>query len=155
MWLPYSDTYDVSDDGQVRNNKTGRILKPILSNKENKFHVNLCHNGNKKTIDIHRLVALRFLPKIDIDLEVDHIDRNHHNNNASNLRWVSRSCNLRNKLATHISIVKYGKNKDLIGFQVKFEANNQIIYRKFFKTMEEAINARNAFKASEEYLSIS
>ena len=148
MWLPYSDTYDVSEDGQVRNSKTGRILKQYLSNTD-RFMVDLYHNGIRKKKLVHRLVALRFLPKIDIPkLEVDHIDGNHHNNNASNLRWCSKGCNQRNKPAKNIC-------KCNNGFQVRFGANHQQIYYKYFKTIEEAIVARDVFKASEQYLTIS
>ena len=148
MWLPYSDTYDVSEDGQVRNSKTERILKQCLDNKD-RFIVDLYHNGIGKTIPVHRLVALRFLPKIDLPkLDVDHIDRNKQNNNASNLRWCSKSCNSRNKPAKNIC-------KCNNGFQVRFGANHQQIYYKYFKTIEEAIVARDVFKASEQYLTIS
>jgi hypothetical protein len=51
--------------------------------------------GNKHYI--HRLVADRFLPSPTGDCVVDHIDRNKHNNCASNLRWVSHTENMENR----------------------------------------------------------
>ena len=45
----------------------------------------------------HRLIAQQFIPNPDNLPEVDHIDRNRQNNTLSNLRWVSRSENCRNR----------------------------------------------------------
>jgi hypothetical protein len=46
---------------------------------------------------IHRLLALQYIDNPDNLPEVDHIDRNKHNNSIENLRWVSRLTNARNK----------------------------------------------------------
>jgi hypothetical protein len=54
-------------------------------------------NGNflrQKKVNIHRLVAETFIPNPNNYLEVDHVDRNKHNNSTSNLRWVSRVENM-------------------------------------------------------------
>ena len=50
----------------------------------------------------HRIVALQFIENDDPDnkTEVDHIDRVKTNNNISNLRWVTRSQNIRNRNST-------------------------------------------------------
>ena len=45
----------------------------------------------------HRLIAQHFIPNPDNLSDVDHIDRNKQNNTLSNLRWVSRSENLKNR----------------------------------------------------------
>ena len=45
----------------------------------------------------HRLLAQQFIDNPDNLPEVDHIDRNKQNNTLSNLRWVSRSDNLKNR----------------------------------------------------------
>ena len=48
----------------------------------------------------HRLIAATFLPNPLNLPEVDHIDGNKTNNDISNLRWVSRSENCRNRRRT-------------------------------------------------------
>lgn len=48
---------------------------------------------------LHRLLAETFLPNNHPELlkEVDHVDRDKDNNNISNLKWVSRSRNNKNR----------------------------------------------------------
>ena len=86
------EKYSVSNKGNVRNDKTGRILKPHVST-SGYYQVMM----GRKTIPqyIHRLVALAFIPNIDNKPQVDHIDGNRLNNNLSNLRWVTVSENRR------------------------------------------------------------
>ena len=55
------ETYSVSDRGNVRNDKTGRILK-FGTHGNGYFFVNLRKNKKTSLNDIHRLVAMAFLP---------------------------------------------------------------------------------------------
>jgi hypothetical protein len=54
---------------------------------------------NYKRERIHRLIAKRLFPNIDTNIcEVDHIDQNKFNNTRENLRYVTHSDNMRNKI---------------------------------------------------------
>ncbi len=47
----------------------------------------------RKTYAVHRLVAETFIDNIDCKPVVDHIDKDRHNNNVNNLRWVTNKEN--------------------------------------------------------------
>jgi len=141
MWLNYDETYAVSEDGLVMNKETGKILKGTLNERY------LVVSIGRKNKTIHRLIAERFLPKIDLPgLMIDHINRDKTDNRACNLRWCSASVNAQNRAATHITRSRYG-------YQVRIIKNKIVMYRKYFQTLEEATAARDAFKNSPEYLS--
>ena len=85
-WLTISnyDNYEVSSFGNVRNKKTGRILKP--SNRGGYYVVGLS-NKKTKTFQVHRLVAETFIENPENKAHVNHKDKNGLNNNLSNLEW--------------------------------------------------------------------
>ena len=58
----------------------------------------------RRNYDKHRLIATQFIPNPDNLPEVDHINHDRTDYHLSNLRWVSRSSNLRNK-SIHNDIV--------------------------------------------------
>jgi hypothetical protein len=91
------DNYEVSNLGNVRNIKTGRVL---IQNIETRGYYKVCLYKNNKsyTIRTHRLVASEHVANPNNFTEVDHIDRNKLNNNSSNLRWVSKRGNLKNSM---------------------------------------------------------
>ena len=90
------DNYEVSILGNVRNSKTNLSLKPSKK-RDGYYHVHLYKNGIMKNFYIHRLIAYAFIPNPENLPCIDHIDRDRTNNSISNLRWVSRSNNNRNK----------------------------------------------------------
>jgi hypothetical protein len=142
MWLPYDELYEVSEEGQVRNRKTGLVLKPSVCKRKGYYRVS--HHKYKK-MAVHRLVALCFLPRVIIDKhQVHHINGNTGDNRAENLMWVSNQQNIR--LIETSNIVMYlGK------YRVRFRKDKVDIYLKSFKTLAEAIEARDAFRNSEEF----
>ena len=85
--------YSVSDNGQVRNDKTGKILSPALDSNGYRF-VLLCKNGEQKHGYIHRLVAEAFIPNPDNLRDVNHRDGNKQNNRKSNLEWRTHAENI-------------------------------------------------------------
>lgn len=97
IWKPIEnyENYSVSTLGQVRNDTTGKILKKG-NNGHGRFQVSLCKNGIIKRFQIHRLVALAFIPNPEGKLEIDHINNDPSNNNLTNLRWATHRENGRN-----------------------------------------------------------
>lgn len=138
------ETYSASIDGTITNTKTNHILKPFKVG--NYLGI---HYGSKCKKYIHHLVAYQWLPApTEENLVIDHIDRNRHNNHASNLRWVSKSVNSKNRtielrprgntLSGEHHIKRYcGKRQINPTFvvELKQDTNTQ---RKCFKNIEDA-----------------
>lgn len=100
----FNGAYQVSDDGQVRNAKSGVILCQKYAGGSIKYSIVVLCNGSVKTRGnkkkyarryVHRLVADAFVPNPDNKPEVNHIDSNPRNNAADNLEWVTRKENVR------------------------------------------------------------
>ena len=70
-----------------------RILKPRISKSTGYVRVELCKNGSHKTCNIHRLVALVFLPNPNNYPEVNHKDEDKTNNALDNLEWCTPEYN--------------------------------------------------------------
>ena len=78
------ENYEVSNLGNVRNKKTGRILK--ASSRGGYCFVGLSGFKSKTKI-VHRLVASAFLDNPENKKHVNHKDKNGLNNKLSNLEW--------------------------------------------------------------------
>lgn len=99
-------------------NENGTIFRNVKSKKQNKikldmhhsqkgYYVSFCrYKGKTKRVMIHRVVAECWLGKCPPGLEVDHVDRNSHNNDFRNLRYVSKSEQMKNR--NHEKISKKG-----------------------------------------------
>lgn len=109
-WKPvvgYEGYYEVSDLGRVRSvdgirksgirfndhiMHKGRILKQNLK-KSGYYTVDLSKDNVIKTISVHRIVAMAFLPKpVGCDV-VNHINCNKKDNRVCNLEWCTAEYN--------------------------------------------------------------
>jgi argininosuccinate lyase len=103
----FEGKYEVSSLGRVRSYfktviyKDGRVYhyKPAFlkgyPNKVGYLHVNLFYAKNKsKTVDIHRLVAEAFIPKIKGKNGVNHKNGVKTDNRAENLEWSTQKENV-------------------------------------------------------------
>lgn len=70
------------------------------------LQVTLRGKNGRKTIKVHILVALAFIPNPNNKPEVNHIDCNKHNNKVTNLEWVTKHENM-----IHASLYSY-KDRD-------------------------------------------
>ena len=86
----------VSSFGRFRNVR-GVVSNP-LPKKSGYVHVKV----NKKNYNIHRLIAIAFkLPKEEGQDTVDHRDNNPSNNHVHNLRWATKSEQIKHSYATN------------------------------------------------------
>lgn len=103
----YEGYYEVSNYGRVRSvdriveysngylaKHKGRILKGE-SDKRGYKRVRLSKNDKSKKFQVHRLVAIAFIPNPENKPFVNHIDETTFNNHVDNLEWVTGSENMR------------------------------------------------------------
>jgi hypothetical protein len=96
---------------------------------------------------LHRLMAIAFLPNPDNLPDVDHINRNKHDNRLENLRWYSKRNNGLNtddrpRITKYGAYIGFNQKEQKYRFQRQRE-NNRICRR--FDTLEEAIAFRDAY----------
>ena len=136
--------YQVSTFGNVKNIKTGRILKPGTSS-SGYLQVVLYDNDEKSTKMIHKLIANVFLENPEDKRCLDHIDRDKLNNHISNLRYATASENNQNKSMQSnntsgvIGISFYKKTNK---WKARIQINGVEKHLGFFNNKDDAITAR-------------
>jgi len=149
----YEGLYQVSNLGRVKSLdkkvwggksfyfKKGEIKAQIL-NPDSYYQVYLYKNNIKKTVKVHKLVAMAFLNHIPngYEIVIDHIDNNSKNNNLNNLQLISHRENC---------------SKDKIGYSSKYPGVRfkdgkwevQILKNKKRYYLGRFLNEEDAYKA--------
>ena len=141
------DRVSTRSDGQQARLK-GKLLKQFV-NSDGYYHVKLYNNGIKKTIAVHRLVALSFIKKPDNYDCVNHKDKNKKNNFYQNLEWCTKQYNSEYSLAKKcifispggeiisvFNIAKFCRNNNLIGSCMCRLANGSLLSHKGWRRYE-------------------
>ena len=88
----YTGRYEVSSDGQVRNFKTGNLLKPWAED-SGRLTVTISTRGTSSREKIHRMVARAFIPNPSEQPFVRHLNDVPNDNRVENLAWGNASSN--------------------------------------------------------------
>lgn len=101
MWVKVKDfpEYELSDLGEVKRVKTGRVLKYSTASK-GYYIVALCRPGTIKKVYIHRLVAIHFIDNPINKPFVNHVNGNKKDNSIENLEWSTPKENIQHAYKT-------------------------------------------------------
>lgn len=135
--------YEINSNGTIfRNVKSKKQLKIKLDMHHSKvgYYVVFVHLGGRKNsiykrVMIHSVVAECWLGDKPEGMEVDHIDRNPHNNDYRNLRYVTKSEQMKNR--DHSNISKMGARNFEIARQKRMKQvkliseNEEIVFESY------------------------
>ena len=141
--IPNLSKYEVSTHGNVRNIKTGRVLKTCVLPNGYKV-VSLQRDDNpQKTFYIHSLVAKTFLINHMNKPCVDHIDNDKLNNSVLNLRFTTHMENQHNRKMNKNNTSGY---KGVIKVKNRYKANicigGKLKHLGYFDNINDAVNTR-------------
>ena len=137
--------YQVSTFGNVKNVKTGRILKAGLDG-NGYLKVDLMNDGERSTKAVHKMVANAFLENPENKICVDHIDHNRTNNHISNLRYATHTENSQNasmKSSNTSGVVGVYFNKKNKKWRAQITVNGLQKHLGSFDDKNDAITARS------------
>ena len=138
------ENYAVSSFGRIKNTYTGKILKGSV-NSQGYLRVNLYEDANRKTHQVHRLVANAFIDNPDDKLCVDHKNNDKTNNHISNLRFATSKENSRNsklsiKNTSKVKGVHFDKRRKKWRARIKIDGIS--VHIGMFDNLEDAKTAR-------------
>lgn len=106
--------YEVSEDGRflrnIKSKKYIRIRLDMHNSKSGYYACFVCIKGKVKRVMMHKIVAECWLGEKPEGFEIDHIDRNTHNNHYTNLRYVTHSEQMKNRVISDRIIEQATKN---------------------------------------------
>lgn len=144
--IPSHRSYGATSDGKIYDLRKEREIIGFLS-KDGYLRVYLTNKDGTCAYSVSRLIAETFIPNPDNKPEVDHIDRNRSNNNASNLRWATHRENAINKgCYTNQKCIYHEVNEHFESYVIQVR-NHKLKYKKRFDTrlytLEQVKSIRN------------
>lgn len=134
--------YEVNEDGRifrnVKSKKQSKIIVDYHHSKSGYCFTFVCIKGRVQRVPIARVVAECWLGKKPEGYEIDHINRNSQDNYYKNLRYVTKSEQMKNR--DHSNISERGK-KNLAEYRQKIMKPVELVKdgeKKFFESQTAA-----------------
>jgi hypothetical protein len=129
--------YSVSNDGNIKNNTTQRILKYYIRNGYKS--ITLSVNNKKKTLNIHTIVAEQFLVKPHGVYVVNHINEDKLDNRVINLEYTTYRENTMHSMTSNRSrntmLFELNDFKEIPGYSQYMISRNGDVYSKIIKRL--------------------
>ena len=129
------ENYLISENGVIKNKKTGRVIKLFTNPKGYKITM-LSDRNVSKTFSVHRLVYTKFVGEIPKGYEINHIDGDKTNNHYTNLESLTHHDNILH--AVKIGLIKSGFDSKLSKHIAQVKYNGEIV---FYGSTHEAARA--------------
>ena len=100
LWknIEEATNYEVSNLGNIRNTKTGKVLNPGVSeNGYKQVSLKMKESNKFEKRYVHRLVATYWIPNPENKREVNHLNLDRTDNRVENLEWITSSDNQKHK----------------------------------------------------------
>lgn len=151
--IGYEGMYCISNKGRIKSlpvilkAKGGEYLRPEKLKSKSTHHsgyfvTSLTKYGIGKSIEVHRLIAMAFIPNPENKEEVNHINYNRSDNALENLEWVTIRENIshgRTKIKTHSKYTGVSFNIRSGKWMAYCAVNSKLIHLgATYKTEEEA-----------------
>ena len=132
----FEGKYVIYSDGRIKSIKRNKFLKASV---HHTGYTRICIN--KKTYNIHRLVAEAFIPNPNNFTDINHINEIKSDNRIENLEWCTHRYNSIYSLGNEFPGVFFFKGK----YRVRIYINKKNTHIGSFNTIEEAIKFRLNF----------
>jgi hypothetical protein len=153
------ENYLITKDGDIYRNITYTKLK-CSSDKNGYLKIRLLNKSGRKSMFLHRLLAIQFIPNPLNKPFINHIDGNKSNNKLNNLEWCTHKENMKhawdnNLYKDYTESIKKANNAKSIEV---FDTLNNIKYKSMsemsrllkipFTTLRRLIDSTTTFKIS-------
>ena len=125
--VPFAQTYEVSNLGNIRNKRTMKNLIPQIGT-TGYYQVRIKRDdGKMHTFKLHRIIALVFLENPENKRTINHKDGDKLNNKVSNLEWMTDLENSRHARETGLCTqgVKLKATNAITGETYVFESRSE------------------------------